>query len=160
MCKQKRYRSKFWEKYKLEELDTNEWEALCDGCGKCCLRKIEDADTNEVFYTNVSCKLLDTHTARCKNYKMRKKLVPDCIKLTPKNIKEIAYWMPDTCGYRRVFYGEALEKWHPLISKNPNSATEADPAPSIIDLKAFGNVCKSVFWTSDITIGECSPSSK
>ena len=56
MCKQKRYRSKFWEKYKLEELDTNEWEALCDGCGKCCLRKIEDADTNEVFYTNVSCK--------------------------------------------------------------------------------------------------------
>lgn len=126
MCKQKRYRSKFWEKYKLEELDTNEWEALCDGCGKCCLRKIEDADTNEVFYTNVSCKLLDTNTARCKNYKMRKKLVPDCIKLTPKNIKEIAYWMPDTCGYRRVFYGEALEKWHPLISKNPNSATEAD----------------------------------
>ena len=125
MCKQKKHRPKFWEKYKLAELSKNEWEALCDGCGKCCLRKIEDADTNEVFYTNVSCKLLETSTARCQNYKMRKKIVPDCIILTPNNIKKIAYWMPQTCGYRRMYYGEPLENWHPLISENSNSALEA-----------------------------------
>ncbi len=122
MCKQKKHRPKFWEKYKLAELSKNEWEALCDGCGKCCLRKIEDADTNEVFYTNVSCKLLETSTARCQNYKMRKKIVPDCIILTPNNIKKIAYWMPKTCGYRRVFEGQPLMDWHPLITGNPDSA--------------------------------------
>jgi hypothetical protein len=125
MCKQKKYRPKFWEKYELAELNKNEWEALCDGCGKCCLRKIEDADTNEVFYTNVSCKLLETSTARCRNYKMRKKLVPDCIILTVNNLKKIAHWMPNTCGYRRMYYGEPLESWHPLISENTNSAFEA-----------------------------------
>jgi len=86
MSKQKEYRARFWENYRLEELNNDEWEALCDGCGKCCLRKIEDADTNEIFYTNVSCKLLDIKTSRCKNYKNRKKLVPDCIILTPENI--------------------------------------------------------------------------
>ncbi len=125
MSKQKKCRTRFWENYSLKELNSNEWEALCDGCGKCCLRKIEDADTKEIFYTNVSCKLLDIKSARCRNYKDRKKIVPDCIILTPDNIKEIAYWMPETCGYRRVFYGEPLEHWHPLMTNNKNSAIKA-----------------------------------
>ena len=139
MSKQKEYRARFWENYRLEELNNNEWEALCDRCGKCCLRKIEDADTNEVFYTNVSCKLLDIKTSRCKNYKNRKKLVPDCIILTPENIGEIAYWMPETCGYRRIFYGNSLEPWHPLISNDASSAiksgeTIANQAISELDI--------------------------
>ena len=131
--------NKFWLDKKLKDLNHDEWESLCDHCGKCCVIKLQNEESNELYYTNVSCKLLDIKTSQCKNYKNRKKLVPDCIILTSENIGEIAYWMPETCGYRRIFYGNSLEPWHPLISNDASSAiksgeTIANQAISELDI--------------------------
>jgi len=104
----------FWEK-PLAELDRGEWEALCDGCGKCCLHKLEDADTGEIHATNVACKLLDTHSARCTNYRGRKAFVPDCIRLTARTVSRHA-WLPTTCAYRLRAEGKPLPHWHYLVS--------------------------------------------
>jgi uncharacterized cysteine cluster protein YcgN (CxxCxxCC family) len=106
----------------MTEMTQPEWEALCDGCGKCCLLKLEDEDTNEVKFTNVACRLFDDSTCRCQNYALRKQMVSGCVVLTPENIERIAHWMPNTCGYRRIFEGQPLMDWHPLISGNPDSA--------------------------------------
>jgi len=103
----------FWEK-PLSALDRGEWEALCDGCGKCCLNKLEDADTGEVHPTNVACKLLDTHSGRCTNYRGRRTLVPDCIRLTAGNVDRFA-WLPSTCAYRLRAEGRPLPSWHYLL---------------------------------------------
>ncbi|EQC47833.1 flagellin N-methylase [Bacteriovorax sp. BSW11_IV] len=113
-------RDKFWEKFKLNELNETEWEALCDGCGRCCLVKLQDEDTNEILYTSISCKLLDPETCRCTDYKNRMMKVPNCMKLTPNSITEFGY-LPETCGYRKVYEGRPLEDWHPLISGDKNS---------------------------------------
>lgn len=102
----------FWEK-PLAALDRGEWEALCDGCGKCCLHKVEDEDTGRIYPTNVACRLLDRETAQCANYKVRKQLVPDCLKLTSKGLEDIG-WLPSTCAYRLRFNGEPLPEWHYL----------------------------------------------
>jgi uncharacterized cysteine cluster protein YcgN (CxxCxxCC family) len=102
-----------------------EWEALCDGCGKCCLLKLEDADTAEVAFTRVSCRLLDTDSCRCGQYELRKQFVPDCVVLTPENIDTVAYWMPATCAYKLLFDGRPLYPWHPLISGRSASVHEA-----------------------------------
>ena len=107
-------RNRFWE-LPLAELTRPEWEALCDGCGRCCLHKVEDADTGEIEQTNVACKLLDCATGQCGNYKQRKTLVPDCLRLTPDMVGEVE-WLPDTCAYRRRAAGEPLADWHYLIS--------------------------------------------
>lgn len=104
----------FWEK-PLSELSRAEWEALCDGCGKCCLHKVEDADTGEIHNTNVTCKLLDSHTGRCANYKARKTLVPDCVRLTCEKASTLS-WLPSTCAYRLRAAGQPLPDWHYLIS--------------------------------------------
>jgi uncharacterized cysteine cluster protein YcgN (CxxCxxCC family) len=117
-------RPRFWER-PLAELTPAEWEALCDGCGRCCLLKLEDAETAEVAFTRVSCRLLDTETCRCGQYDIRKQLVPDCVVLTPANIAEIAYWMPATCAYRLRHEGRPLHSWHPLISGDPDSVHAA-----------------------------------
>jgi uncharacterized protein len=101
-------RDRFWERVPLRNLAPPEWEALCDGCGKCCLNKLEDADTGEVAFTRVACRLLDGETCRCGNYAIRKTLVPECVVLTPGNIAEIAYWMPRTCAYRLLWEGKPL----------------------------------------------------
>lgn len=101
-------------------MDKEQWEALCDGCGKCCLLKLEDFDTGEVHYTNVGCKLLDCTNARCIKYSHRKNFVPDCISLSPDNIELLA-WMPKTCSYRLVAEGKDLPYWHPLITGDPKS---------------------------------------
>jgi uncharacterized cysteine cluster protein YcgN (CxxCxxCC family) len=106
-------------------MTTAEWEALCDGCGRCCLLKLEDADTAEVAFTRVSCRLLDTESCRCGQYELRKQFVPDCVVLTPDNLDQIAYWMPETCAYRRLHEGETLFPWHPLISGRAESVREA-----------------------------------
>ena len=106
----------FWRGRALEDLTREEWEALCDGCGRCCLNKLEDADTGEVAFTRVACRLLDGDTCRCAQYDIRKQFVPDCVHLTPRNIGDIAYWMPSTCAYRLIFEGKPLHDWHPLIS--------------------------------------------
>ncbi len=105
----------------MVDMTKSEWEALCDGCGKCCMLKLEDEDTGVVKYTSVSCRLFDDTTCRCQHYALRKQMVAGCVALTPENIERIAYWMPETCGYRRVFDGDPLMDWHPLITGDPNS---------------------------------------
>jgi uncharacterized cysteine cluster protein YcgN (CxxCxxCC family) len=104
----------FWER-PLATLDRAEWEALCDGCGKCCLHKVEDADSGEIFPTNVACRLLDRETARCSNYRQRRAFVPDCLRLTATNIGKIG-WLPESCAYRLRANGDPLPGWHYLIS--------------------------------------------
>ncbi|TCO71721.1 YcgN family cysteine cluster protein [Rhodovulum euryhalinum] len=118
-------RPRFWERVPMKKLTRQEWEALCDGCGKCCLNKLEDADTGEVVFTRIACRLLDDDTCRCANYACRKSIVPECVVLTPKNIAEIAYWMPASCAYRLVWEGKALYDWHPLVSGDPDSVHRA-----------------------------------
>jgi hypothetical protein len=103
----------FWEK-PLSELDRGQWEALCDGCGKCCLHKVEDADTGEIHATNVACKLLDPHSGLCSNYRGRIAFVPDCIRLSSRNVEKLS-WLPSTCAYRLRAAGEALPEWHYLV---------------------------------------------
>ena len=118
-------RPRFWETVPLDRMTPAEWEALCDGCGKCCLNKLEDADTGEVFFTNIACRLLDDSTCRCGNYAIRKSLVPECVVLTPGTIKDVAYWLPKTCAYRRLHEGRRLAAWHPLISGDPETVHSA-----------------------------------
>ncbi len=107
-------RERFWE-LPLDQLDRAEWEALCDGCGRCCLHKIEDEDEGTVEDTNVACKLLDTQTARCRDYRNRRAFVPDCMRLTLKVVKDVN-WLPSTCAYRLRAEGKPLEDWHYLLS--------------------------------------------
>ena len=109
----------------MEALTPEEWEALCDGCGKCCLVKLEDADTGEVAYTNVACRLLDDATCRCSQYDIRKSLVPDCVVMTPESIEKSSYWLPSTCAYKRLYEGDPLPDWHPLITGDPASVHTA-----------------------------------
>ncbi|MEO0830123.1 MAG: YcgN family cysteine cluster protein [Pseudomonadota bacterium] len=118
-------RPKFWETVPLVQMNKTEWEALCDGCGKCCLNKLEDPETSEVVFTRVACRLLDDETCRCGQYEIRKAFVPDCVVLTPDNIGEIAYWMPRTCAYRLLWQGDPLHDWHPLISGDPETVHKA-----------------------------------
>ena len=107
-------RDKFWE-LPLAGLTRDEWEGLCDGCGRCCLHKLEDEDTGEVAHTNVACKLLDTTTAQCSDYRHRKAFVPDCLRLTPRLVRQVS-WLPDTCAYRLRGDGQPLPQWHYLMS--------------------------------------------
>lgn len=104
----------FWEK-PLDQLDRGQWEALCDGCGKCCLHKAEDEDTGRIYPTNVACRLLDRVSGQCTNYRHRRQFVPDCVRLTPKLVDEIS-WLPRTCAYRLRGEGKPLPEWHYLIS--------------------------------------------
>ena len=105
-------------------MTTQEWEALCDGCGKCCLHKIEDIDSGRVYYTNVACRLLDLETCRCKDYVHRMEKVKDCFVLTHKIVQEVN-WLPETCAYRKIAEGESLEWWHPLISGDSKTVHQA-----------------------------------
>jgi uncharacterized cysteine cluster protein YcgN (CxxCxxCC family) len=116
-------RDRFWE-LPLERLTRDEWEALCDGCGRCCLHKLEDEDTGEIVHTNVACRLLDTRTARCKDYRHRKAFVPDCLRLTMRNVHDVN-WLPLTCAYKLRAQGLPLHDWHPLISGDPASVHRA-----------------------------------
>lgn len=105
----------FWETTPLDRMTTEQWESLCDGCGRCCLHKLRDEDTEELAFTNVSCRLLDTHSCRCTRYETRRRWVPDCVSLTPETLAGID-WLPPTCAYRRVAEGRGLAAWHPLVS--------------------------------------------
>ncbi|QPH55801.1 YcgN family cysteine cluster protein [Pontivivens ytuae] len=117
-------RPDFWT-LPLDRLTKPEWEALCDGCGKCCLLKLEDEETGEIEWTSISCRLFDPSTCRCGNYAMRKMLVPGCVVLTPETLPEIAHWMPETCAYRRLSEGRTLPDWHPLLTGRAESVAEA-----------------------------------
>ncbi len=111
---------RFWEGKNLEELTPAQWETLCDGCGRCCLQKLQNPTTGKVSYTSVACYLLDIETCRCSNYELRHTLVPDCLKLEPANIVNLR-WLPRTCAYRRLTEGKDLPEWHPLITGDPES---------------------------------------
>lgn len=117
-------RPRFWEQYRLNELTQAEWEALCDGCGRCCLHKLEDEDTGHIAYTGVACQLLDLSTARCSDYAGRQKRVPDCVRLTPENLDTIN-WLPASCAYRRLKEGRGLARWHPLVSGTQDTVQAA-----------------------------------
>ncbi len=117
-------RPRFWE-LPLWELTRPEWEALCDGCGKCCLNKLEDEDTGEVALTNVACRLLDGSTCRCTKYETRHDYVPECIVLTPKTLRKNMYWLPQTCAYRLRYESRPLFPWHPLLTGDPGSVHRA-----------------------------------
>lgn len=116
-------RDRFWE-LPIGELTRGEWEALCDGCGKCCLHKLEDEVTGELFPTNVACKLLDRKSCRCRDYRHRRAYVPDCVRLDARSVHTID-WLPSTCAYRLRAEGRPLFAWHYLLSGDPESIHEA-----------------------------------
>ena len=117
-------KTKFWQTKSLNQLSTDEWEALCDGCAKCCLHRVEDEDTHEIYFTNVHCRLLDTGTGRCTDYPNRSTRVPDCVTITLKELED-PYWLPKTCAYRLLAENKPLPDWHPLITGDPNSVLQA-----------------------------------
>ncbi|QTA85921.1 YcgN family cysteine cluster protein [Desulfonema magnum] len=118
------FQEPFWKTKSLSQMTHEEWESLCDGCGLCCLRKLEDMDTGEVFYTDVACFLLDIKKCRCKSYQNRTLLVPTCMILEPAKVKEIR-WLPKTCAYRLLAEGKELPWWHPLRSGSDQTVHEA-----------------------------------
>ncbi|KDE38933.1 YcgN [Nitrincola lacisaponensis] len=110
----------FWQRKQLHEMTQDEWESLCDGCALCCLHKIEDEDTDEVFYTSVVCHLLDEDTCRCTRYSERTVLVPSCVQLRPEDVPAF-HWLPPSCAYRLVYEGKPLPERHPLMSGSADS---------------------------------------
>ncbi|MEL6126742.1 MAG: YcgN family cysteine cluster protein [Pseudomonadota bacterium] len=118
-------RERFWERVALPDMTHAEWEALCDGCGKCCVLKLEDEDTGAVHYTDVACRLFDPASCRCGHYPLRKQLVPSCVVIDPDNIWQVKDWMPLTCAYRLLAEQAPLPDWHPLVSGRQGSVAEA-----------------------------------
>ena len=114
----------FWQTVPLAEMDDAQWEALCDGCAKCCLVKLQDEDTDEIVFTDIVCNLLDQENCRCTHYAERTRLVPDCVKLTKDNLDKIDF-MPPSCAYRLLHEGQDLPDWHPLVSGTPDSVVAA-----------------------------------
>jgi uncharacterized cysteine cluster protein YcgN (CxxCxxCC family) len=112
--------TKFWQDKSLQDLSSDEWEALCDGCGRCCLNKLEDEDTAELYFTNVACRLLDLNSCRCRDYAHRAELVPECLVLSTGQ-SEMFEQLPSTCAYRLRAEGRPLPAWHPLVSGDPES---------------------------------------
>lgn len=110
----------FWQRKRLAEMSPSEWESLCDGCGQCCLQKLEDEDTGEVYYTDLVCRYMDTGTCGCSVYEQRLKKVPGCTVLTADTISQY-HWLPYTCAYRTLAEGRALPDWHPLRSGDPET---------------------------------------
>ena len=117
-------RKGFWKNKQLTDLSVEEWEALCDGCGICCLYKVEDADSGEVELTNVACRFLDLECVQCQLYDQRRSAMPTCIKLTPSKVASLK-WLPETCAYRLILHGQPLPDWHPLESGSAQSVHEA-----------------------------------
>jgi uncharacterized protein len=116
--------TRFWETKRLGEMSRPEWESLCDGCGKCCLHKLEDEDTGAIYPTNVACRLLDRRNGSCRDYKNRRAHVPDCVRLTPAKLGTLD-WLPTTCAYRLLANGQPLPDWHHLISGSRETVHEA-----------------------------------
>jgi len=114
----------FWETKPLENMTTQEWESLCDGCAQCCLHKLEDEDTGEIFVTQIVCDLLNLETCQCTAYGERSELVPTCITMKPQDVKTIS-WMPQSCAYRLLSENKPLSSWHPLVSGQKKSVITA-----------------------------------
>ena len=118
-------RPTFWESVPLNKMTDNEWEALCDGCGRCCLNKLEDPDTGNVALTRIACRLLDNESCRCAQYDIRHQFVPECIRMTSETIAKHAYWLPNTCAYKLLHEGKKLPDWHPLLTGTEQSVHAA-----------------------------------
>lgn len=116
--------SPFWMVKSLPEMSQDEWEQLCDGCGKCCLQKLEDEDTGDLYYTDIACQYLDQHSCRCKSYESRQEKVASCISLSLKRLDEFS-WLPSSCAYRLLLEGKPLPEWHPLISGSKETVHKA-----------------------------------
>jgi len=114
----------FWKRKSLAEMTNSEWESLCDGCALCCLQKLEDEETGDVYFTDVACRLLDTATCRCTDYAARAKKVADCLVLSADE-PDTFHWLPGSCAYRRLADGKDLPEWHPLLTGDPDSVHEA-----------------------------------
>lgn len=114
----------FWETIPLARMNLAQWEALCDRCGRCCLEKMTNRRNGKVYYTSIACTLLDTTTGMCREYRHRRRKVPRCIQLTPRNLPSCR-WLPRTCAYRLLLEGKSLSAWHPLVSGNPDSVHAA-----------------------------------
>lgn len=110
----------FWKTKTLSEMTTEEWESLCDGCAKCCLHKLENEETGEIFFTSIACHLIDLKGCRCTRYVERTQLVPECVDIRKLNTEQY-YWLPATCAYRLLHEGKDLPTWHPLVSKKTTS---------------------------------------
>ncbi len=108
----------FWQEKALSQLTESEWESLCDGCGKCCMHKLQDEESDALLFTCISCEYLDTVSCQCRVYPKRKDYVPGCLNLKAKNLPEVSAWLPQTCAYRLLYEGQALPVWHPLIAGN------------------------------------------
>jgi uncharacterized cysteine cluster protein YcgN (CxxCxxCC family) len=114
----------FWKNKTLEEMSPSEWESLCDGCGRCCLEKLEEEDTGKLYFTNVGCRLFNSESCACRDYENRSQQVPDCVRLTPQNVRALN-WLPPSCAYRLLAEGKDLYWWHPLVSGDPATVVEA-----------------------------------
>ncbi len=117
----------FWKSKTLAEMSAGEWESLCDGCGQCCLIKLEDEDTGDIAVTRLACKLLDLGSCQCSDYANRREHVFDCVKLTPQDVSRLE-WLPETCAYRLIDEGKDLRWWHPLVSGTAQTVFEAGVA--------------------------------
>lgn len=124
MTQPKNATAPFWQTKTLEEMSETEWESLCDGCGRCCLVKLEDEDSGRIHFTDVGCTLLDGETCRCRDYPNRQAKVADCVRLTPQTVRSLT-WLPPTCAYRLVREGHDLYWWHPLVSGDPDTVHTA-----------------------------------
>ncbi|HEX2839839.1 YcgN family cysteine cluster protein [Hyphomicrobium sp.] len=114
----------FWETKRLQDMTPAEWDAVCDGCGQCCLNKIEEEDTGRIYLTRLSCRLLDLDSCRCTDYANRFAKMPDCMSIDMKAVRKLK-WLPESCGYRRLHEGRGLAWWHPLVSGDPDTVHQA-----------------------------------
>ncbi len=138
----------FWKTRRLDEMTREEWESLCDGCGRCCLHKLRYEDTGALSFTNVACRLLDLDSCRCSDYARRRRRVPDCVSLTPKVLAEID-WLPPSCAYRRLAEGRDLAWWHPLVSGDPETVHRAGVSVqgrAVSERQAGALECHIVAW--------------
>lgn len=145
----------FWKTTALSEMTPTQWESVCDGCGKCCLHKLEDEDDGEVYYTDVACRYLNCEQGRCNDYSNRLHNVAECLNLTPQNLPQYSAWLPSSCAYRLLYLSQALPDWHPLISGDKASVKMAGASVAgkvIPEQDYLGDLeDRIVHWVDDVS---------